>query len=294
MPIKPFFGRLALAGAAVIWGSSFFILKSTLDSMPVYWVLAFRFSLAFVLLSVIFARKWKALNRKVFGHGAFLGVILGAAYIAQTFGLAETSPGKNAFLTAVYCVLAPFLAWLLFRDRLSGRNWLAAVMCLIGIGLVSLDGDLSVSRGDALTLLSGLIYALQIVFISRYGAKDDPILLTMLQFGTAAVICWGMCLFTGAHVSALSWDTAAALIYLAMFATAIAMLLQNVGQSVTPAAQSSLLLSLESVFGVLFSVLFAGEVLSLRLLCGFAVIFLAVLISETRLSFFPKRKEARP
>ncbi len=293
MKSHSFFGRLALLAAALIWGSSFFVMKNAVDQIPVYWLLAFRFSVGFVLLSLIFVRKWRLLSRQTLLHGGFLGVILALAYIVQTFGLTDTTPGKNAFLTAVYCVLAPFVNWLCFRARPSSWNWLAAVLCLVGIGLVSLSGDFTIRMGDALTLLSGVVYAVQIVYISHYGEAEDPILLTMLQFGTAALICWGMTLATGATSVALSMETMPELLYLAVFATTVAMLCQNVGQSVTPAAQSSILLSLESVFGVLFSVLFAHEALTPRLLSGFAVIFVAVIISETRLSFLFPQKEAK-
>ena len=223
-------------------------------------------------------------------RGAAVGVILGAAYIAQTIGLNYTTAGKNAFLTAVYCVLVPFVNWLLLRRRPTMWNWIAAVMCLGGIGLVSLDGSLSINQGDALTMLGGVFYALHMVAVGRYGEQDDPVLLTTVQFGASALCCWG-CSLALETMPVFPENAWAELIYLAVFATTAALLLQNVGQSVTPAAQAAILLSLESVFGVLFSVICYGEEVTLRLGAGFGLIFLAVLASETQFSFLKKRAQ---
>lgn len=273
-------GNSMLLTAALIWGTSFFVLKNTLNSLPVCGLLAVRFTVGLALLSVIFWKKWRLMNRRLLGHGVLCGVLLGSAYIVQTFGLTETTPGKNAFLTAIYCVLTPFIGWIVFRKRPRLRNWIAAIMCLTGIGFVSLDGDLTVSTGEALTLLSGLLFALHIVAVNHYGQREDAVLLTILQFGTTAVMTWGLSFATETwptYVPAESWF---ALGYLAVFCTTIAMLLQNVGESLTNASSAAILLSFESVFGAFFSVIFTGEQITLRLLFGFSMIFAAVLVSE--------------
>ena len=288
MHLSPRLGRVALFTAALIWGSSFFVMKDAVSGVPVFLLLAIRFTVGCALLSLIFWKKWKHCKGRLLLHGAVVGVLLFAAYTAQTYGLKDTTPGKNAFLTAVYCVLVPFVNWLLLRRRPTRWNWIAAVMCLGGIGLVSLDGSLTMNRGDALTLLGGVFYALHLVAVSRYGEEDDAVLLTTVQFGTSALCCW-LCCGLFERIPAFPQNAWAELIYLAVFATTIALLLQNVGQSVTPAAQASILLSLESVFGVLFSVICYGETVTLRLVAGFVLIFLAVIASETQFSFLRRK-----
>lgn len=282
---KAFWGRLALLGAALIWGSSFIVMKNAVSGVPVFLLLAFRFTVGFGLLAVIFWRKLREASRSGLLHGAICGVLLFLAYTLQTFGLKGTTAGKNAFLTAVYCVLVPFVEWTFFRSRPTKWNWAAALMCLTGIGLVSLSGDLTISWGDGLTLLGGVMFTFHLMAISRFSRKDDPIMLTQVQFGIAGICCWLCSLMTETMPSQLPAGALGELIYLAIFATTAAMLLQNVGQSVTPAAQVSILLCLESVFGVMFSVWVGGEVLTLRLICGFALIFVAVVASETGFSF---------
>ena len=289
---QSFRGRLALLAAAMIWGSSFFILKSALGNMPVFLILAVRFSVGFGLLAAIFRRRLRAMKKEAVLHGAVCGVLLFTAYAFQTFGLRDTTPGKNAFLTTVYCVLVPFIGWLLFHNKPTRWNWLAAVACVIGIGLVSLNESLTMNRGDALTLVCGVFYALHVLAVGRFTRREDAVALTTVQFGVAAVCNWVFSLLTEPMPTSLPTGALLELCYLAVFPTTIAMLLQSVGQSVTPAAPAAILLSLESVFGVLFSVIFAGEQVTLRLLCGFTLIFLAVIASETHFSFlFHHRKD---
>lgn len=285
MRLSPKWGRAALLTAALIWGSSFIVMKNAVSGVPVFMLLGIRFTIGCGLLCLLLMKKLRCIGKKQLMHGGLVGVLLFLAYTAQTFGLKDTTPGKNAFLTAVYCVLVPFVNWLIFRRCPTRWNWSAAVMCLGGIGLVSLDGDLRMNRGDALTLLGGLFYALHMVAVSRFGEDEDPVVLTMLQFASAAICCWGLSLLTERMTGPFPENAWFELIYLAVFATTAALLLQNVGQSVTPAAPAAILLSLESVFGVAFSVLLGAEGLSLRLIAGFVLIFLAVIASETQFGF---------
>lgn len=283
-------GRLALLAAALIWGSSFIVMKDAVDDVPVFMLLGVRFTIAALLLAALFFRRLRRADGNLLRRGAICGALLLCAYATQTFGLVGTTPGKNAFLTAVYCVLVPFVTWLIFRTRPTLWNWLAAVTCLAGIGLVSLNGSLTMGAGDALTLLGGVFYAFHLIALSRYSRETDPIALTTVQFATTAALAWGLSLLTeggAAFPAPAVWPQ---LLYLAVFATAAALLLQTVGQKLTPPSQAAILLSLESVFGVAFSVLLGAESLSVQLLCGFALIFVSVIVSETQLSFLRKRR----
>lgn len=282
-------GRLALLTAALIWGSSFIVMKDTLDHIPVFMLLAIRFTLGGLLLAVIFRKRLMQADRSIWGHGAICGVLLLAAYATQTYGLKTTTPGANAFLTAVYCVMVPFMAWGFFRKRPTAWNWAAAAMCITGIGLISLSGDLTIGAGEWLTLLSGLLYALHIMGLSHFGSKDDPIVLTIVQFAVVAVLSW-LCTLTAEHRSAFPAPSAwPQLLYLTVFATAVTLVCQSVGQSLTPPSQSAILLSLESVFGAFFSILLGRESLTLPILCGFTLVFVSVIVSETQLSFLRRK-----
>ena len=276
--------------ATIIWGSTFFILKDTLDDVSVYFLLAFRFSVAAVVLAVVFWKKWRTVDKSYFLGGAVMGTFLFLAYAVQTYGLIGTTPGKNAFFTAVYCVIVPFLYWGIDRTRPDKFNILAALLCLAGIGFVSWDGGFALTVGDGLTLICGFLYACHIVAVARYAKGRDIFLLTVLQFAVTALWAWVCAAFTGGvPLNGLPVRAWAVLLYLAIAATSLALLFQNVGQKYTDPSAAAVLLALEAPFGVLFSVLFASERPTGSMIFGFVLIFISIICSETKFSFLRKR-----
>lgn len=294
---KQIWPQLLMVAATLIWGSSFLIMKQAVDGLPVFYLLAVRFSLGAGLLAVVFWKKWRLLDRATLKGGCVLGLLMEGAYIFQTYGLnglgswQGTTPGKNAFFTGIYCILVPFLAWALFKKRPDGYNVAAAVLCVAGIGLVSLGGETAIVGGDVLTMLGGVMFALHILAVPRYAEKSDVILLTILQFATMAVISWLGVLCARQPITAIPLENWLRIGYLAVFATALALLFQNIGQAHTPPAAAAVLLSLEAPFGVLFSVLFGSERPTQAMYCGFALIFFAIILSETKLSFLRPQKK---
>lgn len=283
-----------LFAAAFIWGSSFFIMKDALDALPVQYLLAIRFTAGAVLLGLLCWKKWRIFTPDYLWRGAVIGGFLYLAYSVQTYGLALTTPSKNAFLTAVYCVLVPFLYWAFAGVRPDRYNVIAAVLCLAGVGLVSLTGDLTVNPGDGLTLVSAVFYASHIVAVAKVSAGKDIYLLTVFQFAFSGLYAWigGAFTETFPAQALVRPEVVLPLIYLAVMATTAALLFQNVGQVWSDPASASVILSLESVFGVLCSVAFAGDQVSGKMLLGFALIFVAVVCSETKFSFMRGEKIA--
>ena len=279
-----------LFAAALIWGTSFFIMKNALDNVPVFALLAIRFTAGAILLSIICIKKWRDFTPDYLWRGAVVGGFLFLAYTVQTFGLSMTTPSKNAFLTAVYCVLVPFFTWAVVKRRPDRFNIAAALLCVLGVGLVSLNEQLSINLGDLLTLLCAVFYASHIVAVEQLSPGKDIYLITVFQFAFAALYSWIGTLTTEIFpVEAIS-DPAVflPLAYLCVMATTVALLFQNVGQIWSDPASASVILSLESVFGVLFSVVCYGDEVSMKMLCGFALIFVAVVCSETKFSFLRK------
>lgn len=283
--------------AAFIWGTSFFIMKNALDTIPVFWLLTFRFGTGAILLGLFCWKKWRTVFRKDYiWRGAILGTFLYLAYTSQTFGLVYTTPSKNAFLTSIYCVLVPFLYWWLAKQRPDRYNILAALLSVAGVGLVSLTGEFTITVGDLLTLVSALFYALHIVAVNKLSPGKDVYLITVFQFACTAVLSLvSAALFQPFPAPIFSEPTVLLpLAYLCIVCTTVALLFQNVGQVGSDPSSASVLLSLESVFGVLFSVLFYGDPVTPRLLVGFSLIFVAVICSETKFSFLrPKHGVAK-
>ena len=267
---------------ALIWGSGFVVMKNTLDSLPPAAIIALRYAIASVIVSILFRKHLKGLTRGDAARGVLVGLLLGSAYIVQTIGLSYTTAGKNAFLTTVYVLLVPFGCYMLFRQKLRSANFMAAGMMMLGIGLLSLDGESGgLNIGDILTLCAGGLFAAHIIAVDRCQKKTDMYALIVLQFAVAAIV--GVVyhlLFERGMPVVFSPGSVGGLLYLSVFSTTIAMSLQNIGQSMAPASHASILLSLESVFGAAFSCLLLGERLTHKMALGFVVIFAALLVSE--------------
>jgi drug/metabolite transporter (DMT)-like permease len=286
---NPGLGRLALVATTMIWGTSFVVQKNTLDSISTLYLLSIRFTVAAVFLLLLGIKNIKQINKEYIKGGVIMGVLLSAAYIVQTYGLVYTTPGKNAFLTASYCVITPFLFWIFKRQRPDKYNFIAAALCILGVGLISVDSNLSINKGDALTLMCGVFYAFHIMAIDRHAEGKNPALLTAVQFGTAAVITWTLALVFEPFPTEVPSSAMFSLGYLSIVCTGVCYLLQTFGQKNTPATQASILLTLEAVFGTLVSVIFYHEKMDMRLVTGFVIMFISVLISETKLSFLKRR-----
>ena len=289
---KGFLGRLALFGTAFIWGTSFVILKTPLDSIGALWVLAIRFTVSTLLLGLFAGKKLKKMDRRSFKGSVGMGLCLAVAYIVQTYGLMYTTPGKNAFLTATYCVLVPFMAWGVYKRKPDVSNIAAAFLCITGIGFVSLSGaGTGVNTGDILTLVCGVFYALQIIMMEQYVSDSDALSVSVIQFGTAALLCWAGALLFEAPPLSVPGSAWLSIGYLSVMCTAVCFFLQAWGMQYTPSSTSAVIMTLESVFGTLISVVFYNEPMTGKLLLGFALIFAAVLISETKPRLFQRKSD---
>ena len=293
--IPTFVYKLLIVVATIIWGFSFVVMKDIVEVLPPAWLLGIRFLMAgAILLAVLWKHVRRMFTRDALAAGIVLGALDFAAFWSQTVGLQHTTPGINAFLTATYCVIVPFLWWIIARKRPTVFNIGAAVLAVVGIWLVSVtssDNSLSMGYGETMTLLCALLFGLHMVYVSKFSRKNDVLVLTVIQFFTEGTLgcVFGAATETLPALSAITPSIVASMVFLAVFASVIAFGIQNVALAYIPPAQGALLLSLESVFGVVFSVLLYGEVVTGRLLLGFALIFAAIVISET----FPLKRKGK-
>lgn len=292
--LSPVFYKIAIVLATVIWGYAFVGMKDMVEVLPPAWLIGIRFLIAGAVLSLIIHRRiGRFLSRKAVLMGIALAAADFSAFWTQTVGLMYTTPGINAFLTATYCVIVPFLWWIIARRRPTVFNIVAAVIALAGIWLVSGgSGALTIGFGEGMTLVCAVLFALHIVLVSNFSRFADALTMTAVQFLAEGVMgCLvGAAFETFPGFSVFTPSSVAQLLFLAIFATVVAFGIQNVSLAHVPPAQVSLFLSLESVFGVVFGVLIYGESLTLRLLAGFGLIFVAILISE----MLPLKKNAAP
>src|SRR5574344_1959515 len=286
--------------AAAIWGFAFVIVKDSLDYVGASWMLAFRFTIAAVCMALVFCKKFKLMNKSYLFHGALLGLFLFGAYAFQTVGCKYTTAGKNAFLTTIYVVLVPIIGWPLNKKKPSILVFIAALLSVTGIGLLALKNEngslLSMNIGDILTLVCGVFYAVHILYVEKFDANEDPLLLTILQFVFAALFSWIAAPFMDGAIPLAALTNVrvvTSMLYLGIFSTMIAFMLQNVCLKYVPSALASLFLSLESVFGVLFGTLLLHEQMTVRMAIGCVLIFGAILMAEVLPQVIESKKNTK-
>lgn len=278
--------KALLVLATVIWGYSFVVMKHVVDVVPPALLLGVRFTLAGLLLLIILHKRVKKhFSWNMVACGAALALFDFSAFLTQTIGLQYTTPGINAFLTATYCVIVPFAWWAVAHKRPSICNVGAAVIAVIGIWLVAVttSGEtLTLGFGEGLTQICAVLFAIHIVLVSRFSKTRDVLVLTVFQFIFEGLfgLCVGTVFETPPALYLITPEVVGQMAFLIIFASVVAFGIQNVSLAYVPPAQASLFLSLESVFGVIFSVLLYGEVVTARLLLGFTLIFAAILVNE--------------
>ena len=284
---------LGLLMSATIWGFSFVTVKDSLDYIGAFYMVAYRYTIAAVVMALIFIKKWKLLSWEYIRHGALTGLFLFLAYATQTVGCDYTTAGKNAFLTTFYVIMIPLLTWLLFKKRPRFYVFIAAIMSLTGIGLLALgSGDKGFNIGDVLTLICGVFFALHIIYTEKYNRNGgDPLFLTLLQFIFTAIAGWiSAPFFEGSFpmATAFTGKVVGSMMYLGIFSTMVGFSLQNIGLKYVQSSIASLFLSFESVFGIIFSTLILHEVFTLKMFFGCTLIFCAVILAENGWRIFRK------
>lgn len=280
-------GLMLLTSA--IWGISFVVVKDSLNKIGATWMIAIRFSIAALFLSLIYIKKLFKTDKKTFLRGVLLGFFLFTAYLLQTIGCKYTTAGKNAFLTTIYVFLVPIMCVPLMHSRLKLRALFFAFLALVGLALLSLGGSAdsigSFNRGDALTILCGIFFALHMACGKSFTQNSDPMILSVWQFITAGVLGFALAPIldgTGEVIlSALkNRSVIISLLYLGIFSSMFGFVAQNVGLKYLPSNVASLLLSFESVFGALFGVILLSEPLTPLMGAGCALMTLALVLTE--------------
>lgn len=287
--MRTYIGEIMLCITAIIWGSGFVVSAVALEHYTPYQILAGRFLIGFLILGVIFYKKFKGLNKGIIIKGLVLGFFLYIAFALQTVGLQYTTPSKNAFLTAVNVVIVPFIAFFAYKRKIDKFELTGAILAIIGIGFLSLQFSADVNVGDLLTLACAVAFAYQIFYTAKYVKDEDPITLTIVQMFFAAVFAWVVVLFKGELSFSFETEAVGSLFYLAAFSTTLAFLFQTIAQKFTNETKAAIILSTESFWGMVFSVILLSEVLTARMVIGAILILCAIMISETKLSFLKKK-----
>ena len=282
---KELTANLILLIVAIIWGWGFVAGKQALTTLSPWAVLMYRFTMAAVLCGVFFCKRIAKTPKSTAARGCLIGTMQTCALAVQLIGLQYTTPAKQSFLCTAYVALVPFLSWIVLRKRPQAKAFGAGIIALAGLGLISLKSGegFTIGFGDAMSLGFAVIFGLQIVLTGMFVRDDaDGIQLSFFQFVAAAVMSGLVCLFTGAELAIFTAESLTGILFLGVLNTFVALIGQNLGQKYAADTTASLILSLESVFGCIFSVLYYGESVGWRMAAGGVLCFAAILINTAQ------------
>ncbi|MFC4786640.1 DMT family transporter [Nocardioides sp. MAHUQ-72] len=274
----------ALLAITAMWGSTFFLIHDLLERVPTLDFLAVRFAVASVAVLVVAPRAVGRLSRQARRSAVVLGLLYGVAQILQTAGLAHTAASVSGFITGMYVVLTPVFAAVLLRSRITAVTWGAVLLAMAGLAVLTLNG-LSVGYGEAITLVAAGLYALHIVGLGAWSTPHEALGMSIVQLVVIALVCLTATAPDGIVLPQTGADWLS-LVYMALFAGALALLGQTWAQAHLPPTRSAIIMSMEPVFAAFFAVLLGGESFTLRMLTGGLLVLTAMLVVELA----PRRK----
>lgn len=271
----------------MIWGGSFVVMKNSVDLVPPSYLLALRFTLAAAFMALALSGTDEKAGPWIFDLRAHYGDL-------PDSGLSVPDLWDQIYHSQQECLYHGPLcgpgAFFILEDQQKAAGPqpdAAGLVAVIGLALLTLKHESGINLGDALTFLCGVCFAVHMICTEEYTKRCDPILLATVQVAAVGVFNWLLAPFLdgpGAFNPAilLHKSLILGLLYLSLICTTVGFLIQTVGQKYLSANTVSLLLSLEAVFGTLFSVIFLGEVLTGRMILGCVLMFSALLLSELR------------
>lgn len=276
--MHPLVASFALIFATALWGSSFAITQLVVTQMDLISGMFFRALIAVIILLILKPKCLSALSKPDLKNAVVIGLFLGCGYLLQSWGLQYTTATASGFIAGMFVVFTPLVAAVFFREKIPNITWIAILVALFGLGIMTLRG-VGFGFGESITLVTALMWSLQITFLSRWGKSNIAWAMTTIQMIVVAVmsLVLAFVLDTFEFPNQNLWDE---LIYLGAGAGALALLLQTWGQAHVSAVRAAIIFTLEPVWGAIFSVIIVSDVITLPIAIGGGLIILAMLVSE--------------
>lgn len=282
--MKPLKADLLILLVTICWGSSYLFMKNGLDSVPVFNLIALRFGLAFLVAAAVFAKRLRQVKLAALKYAFLLGLILFAVFSFILFGLKGTSTSNAAFLVSLTVIFVPMLSSIVLKVRIETKLVIGVILAILGIGLLTLNNQLSVNAGDPLCILAALLYAFYIMLTGHAAKTADALHLGIFQLGFAGG--FGLLfsfLFEAPRLPSTLQGWGAVLI-LSIVCSAFGFIAQPIAQKYTTPTHTSLIFSLEPVFAAIFGYLFVAETLPLKGYIGATLVMLGVVIAEWKVN----------
>lgn len=272
---------------AIIWGTGFPVSKIALEeNISPFQVMAYRFSVAAVVMYLFSFKKVNLHIKDNIVAGLVVGLFLFLGFLFQTTGLEHTTASINAFLTALNVIIAPFIYWAITKKKVDKYTMIGAVLALVGIGLLTINGKLAINKGDFLTIVCAFFFAAHIVSNGYFLEKgSDVTTLVFLQIFVSAILSIIGTLIVDPITALPTVKGLFSVLYLGLFSTLICFFLQTKAQANINSTKTAIILSTESLWGTVFSIILVGDILTPRIVVGALVVFMAIIITETKLEF---------
>ena len=271
---------LALLGVGFVWGAAFVLMKDAIVLQPYMDFLATRFTIAaiaMILIRPVVSLRFEAGDIR---YGALIGVVLAFGYITQTIGLDMTTAATSGFLTGLYVVFTPLIAWLFTRQKVSGKVALGVLFSIVGMGIFSgAATSTEFQLGQIWLVVCAVLYAVHILLLGHYGKTRNSYRFAMLQIVFVALVTWGFALVDG-YQPPPNFEVWFAVLFTALLSTVLAFWIQTWAQTLLDPARVALLITSEVIFTALLAIGLGQEPLTLAIVVGGGMMLTAMLIVE--------------
>ena len=276
---KTSWAAIAMLAVAITWGAAFVLMKDAIQDQPFYDFLATRFTLAVLVMIAFRPRVLKAIDGQTLKHGVILGTLLAGGYITQTIGLELTTAAITGFITGLYVVLTPLIGWLMFGNKINKQLVIGIALAFIALGFLTLNG-FAIDVNQLWVVLCAILFAGHIVGLSVWSPGKDVYALTLVQLALVAIYSWAGALMDGSYDAPVNGDGWFAIVFTAVFSTAVAFLVQTWAQSIMDPSRVAIFLTTEVLWTAVIAVLVGQEVLGLKTVLGGALMVAAMLVVE--------------
>lgn len=279
---------IVLAVVALVWGTTYAVIKDTLSIIQPFSLMMFRFGFSALILSLMYLKKFKTIKGVDLKRGIIIGIFMFLAFYFLIVSIRFTTASKFSFIVGAYVLIVPFLSWIINKTKLDRYAIVGAILATIGLAFLTMEKGAVFNLWDLVAGCCSFFFAAHMIAIEKYSGDSDPILLTIIQFITTAVL---FIILTGVKegynftvLPEIKWTLG----YLVIISTIIPFAIQNIVQRYISSTSTALILTLQSAFGSIFAVYYLDERMTKQMIIGCLLIFIAIVFQETKLKFLKK------
>jgi len=279
---------IILAVVALVWGTTYAVIKDTLSVVQPFSLMMFRFGFSALILSLMYLKKFKTIKSVDLKRGIIIGIFMFLAFYFLIVSIRFTTASKFSFIVGAYVLMVPFLSWVINKTKLDRYAIVGAILATIGLAFLTMERGAVFNLWDLVAGCCSFFFAAHMIAIEKYSGDSDPILLTIIQFITTAVL---FIILTGIKegydfmvLPEIKWTLG----YLVIISTIIPFAIQNIVQRYISSTSTALILTLQSAFGSIFAVYYLDERMTKQMIIGCLLIFIAIVFQETKLKFLKR------